>query len=434
MALAVGRTSVMQYKNTKKTIPEIGKELNVENILEGSIFKAGNRIRVTAQLINVSSGAHFWADDYERKLDDIFNIQDDISEKIASNLLATLSPKDKKEIKTNRPSNTNAYEYYMKGRYFYLTKYFYSFKMEDLSTAERMFKTAIRLDPNYADSYASLADLYNLYYDILPDTASEKKKYMQLQESYIDTAYQLEPNSAEVNYAKGCIYNSKNEDEDAFNSFKTAIKLNQNKNNYYREIGFFLGNKGCTKLSIQCYNKAIDLNPLASHYYFERGMSYIELYESDKAENDFKKGIELNPKSPSIILYWLLLTMMQRNDEADSLLTQMENNLSDQELEFPHAIQYAIKGQKEKALNTLKSKFWSSRVLLYTILGMDNEAISVLSEMTEQFKKTNDSRYQTLKNSAIFNDLRSDPRFQEILAKHKELYEENLRKYGDIDF
>ncbi len=95
----IPRTSVMQYINTEKTIPEIGQELQVQNVLEGSIFKAGDRIRVTAQLISTSSHAHLWADDYERNLEDIFDIQDDISEKIASALLKTLSPKKSKPLK-----------------------------------------------------------------------------------------------------------------------------------------------------------------------------------------------------------------------------------------------------------------------------------------------------------------------------------------------
>jgi serine/threonine protein kinase/Tfp pilus assembly protein PilF len=395
----IARTSVMKYKNTDKTIPEIADELDVENILEGSIFKAGNRIRVTAQLINASSGAHLWADDYERKLDDVFDIQDDISEKIAANLLVNLSLQDIAEVKTNRPSSTEAYEYYMKGRYFHINKFWNSENIEDFFTSEKMFKAAIKLDPNYADSYASLADLYNSYYNGLPDTASEKGRYMHLQEAYLDTAYHIDPNSAEVNYAKGTIHYAKNEWDEAFNSFKTAIKLNQNNDHYYREIGLFLINKGCTKLSIQCYNRAIGLNPLVPHYYHERGMQYGELNEFKNAEKDFKKALEFNPNSYSIRLYWLLLTLMRRYSEADSLLAQMENIYPN--MTYPYAIRYALKGQKKKALNTLKSEEWFYRVHLYTLLGMNNEAISSLYNMTEQIDKTKRSRYHLLQNLII---------------------------------
>jgi serine/threonine protein kinase len=111
----IGRTSVMKFKNTKKTLPEIGKELNVTHILEGSIRKYGNSIRVTAQLINTEDGSHLWAEDYDRELENTFTIQDNISENISGVLLQKLSVEEVTEAKSQKPQNIEAWEYYLKG-------------------------------------------------------------------------------------------------------------------------------------------------------------------------------------------------------------------------------------------------------------------------------------------------------------------------------
>ena len=306
---------------------------------------------------------------------------------------------------------------------------------EDFLTSEKMFKQAIKLDSDYADSYASLADLYNTYYWKLPDTASDRSKYMELQEAYLDTAYQIDPNSAEVNYAKGCIHDSKNEYEKAFNSYKTAIKINPNSDTYYRGLGWFLAVKGLTNLAIQCYSRAININPVPSDYFLGRGTSYLALGDYAKAESDLKKAIELNPdyEEPKIA-YWLVLIEMKRFEEAKENLRLLNANYTDQNFDFLQAMQYAIDGDRDRALNTLKSEdFWHHRSILYSLLGLKNEAINVLYERIEIYKKKQSTAYLFLKNLSLFENLRSDPRFQEILDIHKKIYEENLRKYGDID-
>jgi tetratricopeptide (TPR) repeat protein len=298
-----------------------------------------------------------------------------------------------------------------------------------------MYKQAIKLDPDYADSYASLADLYNTYYNRLPDTARNKSEYMQLQKAYIDTAYQLDPNSAEVNYAKGCIYNSKNENEKAFNSFKTAIKINPNSDQYYFEIGIFLMRRGCINLAIKCLGSAIEINPLIQTYYFYRGRWHLYLREYDKAEKDLIKAYEIDPNFFGIQYgYYLLFLMTKQYDEAEKSLVQMETNHPDELIANDYALLHAVKGQKEKSLNTFNSEdeilfpIW-----IYSILGIKDEAISLLQNQLDQSRKINRSRFPFLKNNAFYDNIRSDPRFQEILAKHKEIYEDNLAKYGDID-
>jgi serine/threonine protein kinase len=427
-----GRQSVMKYKNSDKTIPEIGRELNVTHVLESSIRKSGNQVRVTSQLIKTEDGFHLWSQDFDRTLNDIFDIQDDISENIATDLLTTLSPEQKEEIKTNRPSSTEAYEYYMRGRYFHLNKFWYSENTEDFITSEKMFKKAIKLDPNYADSYASLADLYNTYYNA-HDTVSEKGKYMQLQEAYLDTAYNIDPNSAEVNYAKGYIHLSKNEDDEAFRSFITAIKISPNNDHYFRGMGIFFFQKGCAYLSIKCLSRAIELNPLDQDYYLFRGRNYANIGEFSKAESDLKTAIEINPHWFNLGYYIFLLVELKRYDEAKNLFTQLKNGNPSEELSFIKAIRYAIDGKEEEAIKTLHSKEGIYSIVLHAILGKKDKTLNILEKATEIYQEKNRSYYLLLTNLSIFDHLRTDSRFQKILAKHKDIYEKNLEKYGDLD-
>jgi len=165
----IARTSVMKFKNTNKTIPQIGSELNTAYVLEGSLRKAANQIRITAQLINVKDGFHLWSDDYTRELKNIFDIQDDISGKIGNALLEKLSIKETTAIKTKRPANLEAYNYYLRGLHYHEKKYWQEIYISKekaqkiFNIAEQMFKKAIELDPDYALSYAGLADLYDSY-------------------------------------------------------------------------------------------------------------------------------------------------------------------------------------------------------------------------------------------------------------------------------
>jgi TolB-like protein/Tfp pilus assembly protein PilF len=431
----IPRTSVMQYIKTEKTIPQIGRELQVENVLEGSIFKAGDRIRVTAQLISTSSHAHLWADDYELNYEDIFDIQDDISEKIANALLTTLSPEEKKDIKTIRPGSTEAYEYYLRGRHVHLYKYWDSGAKEDVFlTSEKMLKTAIKLDPDFADSYASLADLYNSYYNSLPDTASERDKYMQLQEAYLDTAYQLDPNSAEVNYAKGLLHDAKNEPEETFSSYKKALKANPNHDQIYKSMAIFLVDRGCLRLAMRFCTQAIEINPVNWEPYYGKARINMLFGELAEAESDFTKALEIEPQVEIKKYYWYLYVLKKQYEKASEYLTQLKAEYPEESFfNFAQALLYTIDGHKDKALSTLKSENWRHKAVVFSLLDMKDETIGVIQKRFEYHKKHKMSQYLVLRYDSLLDNIRSDPRFQEILAKHKKLYEENLAKYGNLD-
>ena len=153
------RTSSFAFKGKDINIPMVAKELGVSKVLEGSVRRAGDRVRITAQLIETESDSHLWSETYSRELKDVFAIQDDISRSIADALKVALSPKERRALQNVATADPRAYDFYLRGR-----KYLYSFTTRDFHSAVSMFERAIELDPRYALAYAGKADAYSMLY------------------------------------------------------------------------------------------------------------------------------------------------------------------------------------------------------------------------------------------------------------------------------
>jgi serine/threonine protein kinase/Tfp pilus assembly protein PilF len=430
----IARTSVMMYKNANKGIPEIGKELNVSHILEGSIRKHGNSIRVTAQLINAEDGSHLWADDFDRKLEHVFEVQDDVSQAIATNLIVALSPEEKEEIKTDRPSSIEAYEYYMKGKYFNQNRFYYAtMSLDDFNKSEKFLKKAIELDPDYASSYAELTDLYNIYYYLKAQGEDEKKKYLDLQEKYINIAYKLDPNSAQVLSSMGWVQGAKGEIDKEYQSCKKLIEMHINKDWIHDHVGYFYRFRGHNHKAIKHFSKAIELNPLSTVNYIDRSGAFISLGELEKAESDMQKALEINPAHRiALYNYGYILIVLKKFDEAEQIISKSEQIYPEDTYNSAlRAWLLAAKGEKDKALE-LEIGTGYRKFKLHLILKMKDESIDYLNENLEHVKENQESWYEDLIYRPEYEFLRSDPRFQDIVSKHKKIYEENLKKYGDL--
>jgi len=444
----IARTSVMTYKNTTKQIPEIGKELNVTHLVEGSIRKYGNSIRVSAQLINTEDGSNIWADDFDRELEHVFEVQDDVSKTIASNLLEKISVEDLTKIKTKRPINTEAYEYYLMGRYIHEYKFLATVREEDFNTSEAMLKKAIKLDPNYADAYAELADIYNTGYNYLANTEEEEKKYLRLQEFYLDTAFNLDSTSDEVYFVKSLVHSAKAEyyafngecdkavyeENEQFKCIKKVIKINPNLSGIHRNFGLFLKFNELLKLSIKYFKRGIEFDPNVLDLYSFLGDAYFLLGEYDEAETHFQKVLEIEPNhSDALWRYFRFFLERKKYDEAEELLIHIEEVFSEPNKEYIDLYRawfYASQGEKEKALAACKHK----NPTTFSLLGMKEEAINILIRRFEIPIAIGESMsYHSLNNHSFWDNIRDDPRFQQLLTKYKERYEENLEKYGDID-
>jgi serine/threonine protein kinase len=444
----ISRTSVMKYKNTDKTIPEIGEQLNVAYVLEGSVRKFGDRVRVTAQLIGTKDDFHVWTDTFDREYIDFFKIQDEVSEAIVSILLERSSAEELAEIKKRRPINTKAFEYFLKGKFFHHSSFMnYSLvdkRKENLQKSEMMHKKAIELDPKYADAYAGLADVYNSRYNWFELSDEERKMNLALQENYLDKAFNLDSLSAETYVVKFYLLHIKAnkylaEEEydkydhvlyEQFKSLKRAITLNQNHSEAYHTLGYFYYLRGLINFSIKCWSKSIELDPLHPNRYYYRGNQYFYIGEHGNSEADFLKALDLNPNDFATLkqLSHHYITL-GRFAETEEIFHRIEKIFPERKINLEFALLYAARGEKEQALKTYTGR----NSYLFSLLDMKDEAIKELSDWNSKRLRQKSSRYYFLKFQPLYDNVRFTPRFQEILAKHKELYEENLRKYGDID-
>jgi TolB-like protein/Flp pilus assembly protein TadD len=215
-----GRTSSFAFKGQNQDIREIGRLLNVDTILEGSIRRAGEEVRVTAQLVNVDDGFHLWSDTYDRRLDNIFEIQDEISRAVVTALKTTLLGAEAIAATTTAPVavNTEAYEMYLKGRHAWHQR-----TGKSLAQAMEFFKEAIALDPAYAPSWSGLADTWLLSTDY---SDTPKAEGLREGKRAIDTAMRLAPDLADSHASLGLYYLMANEDKAAVAPLRKAIELN----------------------------------------------------------------------------------------------------------------------------------------------------------------------------------------------------------------
>ncbi len=426
----IARTSVMRLKNTEKSVPEIAEELGVAHILEGSIRKVGNRIRVTAQLIQADEGHHLWAKDYDRELGDIFAVQDDVSEAIARALFKKLTIKEAEEIKTKGTDNVEAYEYNLKGGHFH-TKFFGARRTEDFRKSERVFKKAIELDPNYGLAYAGLADLYNTYfYTLQPENEEEKKKYLDLQQNLLEIALRLDPNSARVIMVKGAVHHAKGETDKTYESYKRALEIDPNESDYYRGMGNLLERRGLLHQKIKYFTKALKLNPLNPTYYHSRGVTHLRLGNVDQSIIDYQNALELEPDSRGIRNGLAKCLMIAKKySEAEEHLIKCEKLIPGHpDTKKTRSLFGAALGKKDEALESLKDNGLNTKynkMAVYCLLGLKDEAIKLIDN--EPW-----TDYLAMLHHPYFEILRDTDEFKAALPKAKKIYEENLKKYEEV--
>ncbi len=211
------RSAMLSYRDKPVSAPAVGRELNAAYILEGSLRRAGNRLRITAQLVETRTGHSVWAERYDRQLEDVFAIQDEIAQNIAKALRVALTEQEKREIEKVPTANVQAYDYYLRGRQF-----FHQFRRKGMEFARQMFTRAIEIDPNYARAYAGLADccsFLQFYWQPSDDNVRQA-------EQASERALQLDPELAEAHAARGHAFSLTGRHEEAQKEFETAIRLN----------------------------------------------------------------------------------------------------------------------------------------------------------------------------------------------------------------
>lgn len=250
----ISRTSVMQYKNSPKSIKEIGKDLGVSLILEGSVQRHAEQVRITAQLINAITDEHIWADSYDRPMNDIFTIQREVALAIAAVLNTTLSNKEARELDYIPTSDLQAYDYYLRGKLLMENR-----NKADLLIAREHFMQAVARDKTFAIAYSGLADTY-----LLSSFRGYEDPVMMLWQAkkYIDTAAGLDSFSGETQASLGYWYFQSFDWHAAEITYRRSISLNANQSNVYLWLAILLQAKGEQEEALKIYNMGAEINPM----------------------------------------------------------------------------------------------------------------------------------------------------------------------------
>ena len=246
------RSSAFAFKGKNQDIRQVGEQLSVATVMEGSVRKAGDRIRITAQLIKVADGYHLWSERYDRDLEDVFAVQDEIASNIVKALRVVLTEDEKRAIERPQTDNVEAYEYYLRGR-----QYFHQFREKALQFARRMFRRAIELDPQYALAWAGIADCSSQLYKYWD--ASDAN--LEQAESASRKALDLAPDLAEAHAARGFALTMRENHQEANGEFETAIRLNPRLYEAYLYYGNARTSEGKLAEAAELYMQAASVRP-----------------------------------------------------------------------------------------------------------------------------------------------------------------------------
>jgi TolB-like protein/Flp pilus assembly protein TadD len=313
----ISRMSVMSYRGDGvRNAREIGKALGVGALLEGSVRRVGNRVRVSVQLINADNDEHIWAEDYDRDLTDVFAIQTDLAQKIASSLQAKLSPNEKERLDRQPTQNPDAYLLFIQAHDF--ANRLDQFRDISLK-AEELFEQAIKLDPKFAAAFAGLSMVQSwLYHESEPTPARREEARRNAEE-----ALRLQPNLPEGHLALGFSYYYGDRDyERALAEFEIAKRDLPNQAEAYMAIGAIQRRQGKWAESTANLEKAVTLDPKNVKILVNLGSSYMALRNFEAADKTFDRAIAIAPQSFATVGYKAYLAMLKGD------LTEAERQLS----------------------------------------------------------------------------------------------------------
>jgi serine/threonine protein kinase/Flp pilus assembly protein TadD len=381
------RAAVLAYRDKPVTGPQVGRELNAACVLGGSLRRSGNRLRITAQLIQAQTGHSIWAERYDRELKDVFEVQDEIARSISQALRIKLSPQEEKAIAHKQTENPQAYDYYLRGRQF-----FHQFRRRGFDFARQMFARAIVIDSHYARAYAGVADccsfLY-MYWDSSEDNLNEA-------EAASHKALELDPELAEAHAASGLAFALRKDFVKAQREFETAIQLDPKLYEAYYFYARTAFQRGDLTRAAELYEQASRLNPddyqavsLLVPVYHGLGREAEAAATERRALLLTEKHIEIHPDDPRAL--YLGATILVR--------------IGDHKRGFEWA-------RRALELDPEETSILYNVACVYSLLGRTEDAIGCLEKVMEHgtFYKN-----WAAKDSDL-DSLRSDPRFQALLS------------------
>jgi len=418
----VARTSSFLFKGQTADVNEIAKKLNVRNVLEGSLRRDGNRIRISAQLIDTRDGFHLWSETYERELQDVFAMQDEITRAIVDALKIKLAV----ALPVHKKPNTEAYDLYLKGRYFLNRK-----TKPDTERAIDYFEQTLAKDPNDALAYAGLADSYSSF--VFPLGVVAPRKVMPKAKEAAQRALAIDKALGEAHASLAYITFFYDWDwAAAEKEFKRALELNPNNADTHHWYSHYLVGQGRIEESLTQSKRALELSPFDILFNIHLGWHYLYARQYDQALDQIQKTVEMD-RNFAQTYPWLGLILEQKGRYPEAIaafqkaIKLFPGGSSIAEAELAHT--YAVSGNREAAQKIIaelqeltKNKYVSPFPIaaIYAGLGEKDQAFAWL-------KKAYEERSDGLVNLTAdqrFDSLRSDPRFKD-LARRLELVPKN---------
>ncbi len=382
------RTSSFAFKGTTEDIRQVGAKLDVATVLEGSVRKAGMKLRITTQLVNVADGYQLWSQRYDRDMEDVFAIQDEIAQNIVKALRVILSDEEKRAIEKVPTANVEAYECYLRGRQF-----FHQFQKSSLEFARQMFSRAIEIDPTYALAYAGMADSCSILYTNFEASDSN----LHNADSASRRALELGPDLAEAHVARGHALSLSGNHDEASSEFETALKLNAQLFDAAYMYGRALLAQGHLERAAEMFERAASLRPedytvpgFLAGIYLSLGRTAEAQQASQRAYEASAKRLQLNPDDPRA-LYMGGTALARLGD-------------------FKQAAEWA---DQALAINANDATVLYNVACIYSVSGKSEEAITLL----ERAVAAGFGHLAWIENDSDFDPLRTNERFVELLRK-----------------
>jgi TolB-like protein/Tfp pilus assembly protein PilF len=411
------RTSAMQFKDTKKPVPQIARDLNVDAVVEGSVMRSGDRVRITAQLIEAKTDRLLWARNYERSSRDIMALQDQLARDIAEEIHLKLTPQELARLTPDKKPNPRAFDAYLRGRYLLNQR-----NAEAIARAVSYFQQAVQEDPDFVPSYAGLADCYSLGWGARTD--------LPLAEEYARKALSLQPDLAEGHVSLGFVLFKQFKIAGVEPELRRALELNPNLAMGHHFYAAYLLTLGRPAEALAENNRARELEPFSLPINTMRGVILIGLRQYDSAIEQLEKAVDISPQSPiphSLLarIHWQEGRVREAIAEAteEGRLLHSPSRVRNQEVV---AAAYAKSGLSAARLQAARlmeknyeaSDFGTSDALFIAFqYGTLEDEDKVLRWLEQSERERDDNLLFCLKSAPEFDFLRSNQSYADLISR-----------------
>jgi tetratricopeptide (TPR) repeat protein len=413
----ISRTSVMQYKEVRKPLPEIARELNVDAVVEGSVLRAGDQVRITAQLMRAAPEQQLWAQSYERDLSEILALQREVARAIAKEIKVALTPAEQMRLASSRPINSEAYQLYLKSRY-YTTKGRWAPEgqgRQPLENAVEYAQQAIAKEPTRGLNYVALAHAYSILGTVEIQPRSEvfpKATAAALK------ALEFDDTLGEAHTTLGIVKMYEWDWKAAERELKRGVELSPGSSVAHDRYGIFLTMMGRHEEAIAEGKRAQELDPVSPFMNVRAGEWFYYARQYDEAIKQYQKALELDPNSS--FAHWALGRAYVQKGMYEEAIAEFQKGVPPQ-IALP-GYTYGVAGKRDEALNVLNTRLenWEQgrghpAAIAYTYIGLGEKDKAL--EWLEKIYEMRGGWIDLIKVDPWYDSLRDDPRFQDLVRR-----------------